>query len=158
MQGAWGWRPVFVMPIDLYFGLPSGDTTIVVQNNDTLQTYQFELSEIPTAVYLDPDEWILRYAQLGVEETEVREQRTEVRLTLLPNPVHSSCVVEYSIAKARHVSIDLFDVSGRCVKNLACGKKDAGVYRINIDARTIPAGIYFVRMNGSLRRKLVVLR
>lgn len=158
-QGALGWRPVFVMPIDLYIGMPGGDTTIVVQNNDTLQTYQFELDEIPGIIYFDLYDWILKYVQVGVGEEDDREAAIgNVRLEVSPNPVLGSCVVEYSVPKAGHVTVDLYDVTGRWMKNLHRGEKDAGTYRIRLNAKEMPAGIYFVRMNDSSRRKLVILR
>lgn len=61
-------RQLFTMPIRLRFTLPTGDTTIIVQNGTEQAVYTFDLSTRPTAVALDPDNWILKQVQQPVKD------------------------------------------------------------------------------------------
>jgi aminopeptidase N len=157
-----GWRPVFVMPVDLVFTLPSGDTTVVVQNNDTLQTYQFDFGEIPVALSLDPDRWILRYAiEVGIEEKPV-----DVIPAILPavrcnpNPAVRSVYIEYHVPLSGECKIELYDVAGNRVLNIADGLHGAGVYNRTFDTGDLPAGVYYVRLmteRNAVVEKVVLL-
>jgi len=156
-----GWRPVFVMPIDLVFTLPSGDTTFVVQNNDTLQTYLFEFSEIPTALNLDPDRWILRYAvEVGVSEQPVVSIPSVLpRVECMPNPTAGRVYIEYSIPVAGECQVALYDVSGQLLMEIARNRHAAGVYGGVVDARNLAAGVYYLRLvtGGGVAIEKIVL-
>jgi aminopeptidase N len=147
-QNDLGWRPVFVMPIDLVFTLPSGDTTVVVQNNDTLQTYQFEFGEIPIALNLDPDRWILRYAvELGVSENPVVSIPSLLPFVACnPNPAVQRVQIEYHVPASGACKLALYDVAGKVVSDIADGLHLAGVYSRTLDVGNLPAGVYYVRL------------
>jgi aminopeptidase N len=154
-----GWRPVFNMPIDLLFHLPSGDSTIIVQSNDTLQFYQFEFDEAPTGVDLDPDEWILRYAVEGVEETTASPLITQhLSLQCSPNPISGVAHIEYALPHACEISIDLYNVIGQCVENIEQGYRKAGVHHIQWNTKNIASGIYFIGINGVITQKIINVR
>jgi hypothetical protein len=51
--------PVFQMPLDLLVMYPSGDSTYVVFNSAKSQAYVLDVPQEPTAVKLDPDNWVL---------------------------------------------------------------------------------------------------
>lgn len=157
-QAGQGWRPVFEMPIDLRFTFAGNDTTITVQNNDTLQTYQFTFAQAPTAVSLDPDEWILRYAELGIEETEGHTVNTaQTMLHCMPNPVSRKAVIEYALPVAGDVYIELYNVTGQKVKTLLQTRQDAGIHRFTLDVSHLACGIYFLRLNGQTTTKIVLM-
>ena len=158
-----GWRPVFVMPIDLVFALPSGDTTIVVQNDDTLQTYQFQFNEIPTAVSLDPDEWILRYVvELGIEEgTQVVQDYAAPFLRCTPNPVQRHTWVEFQLPITGEYSIDVYDVTGKLVANGKRGNQKAGIHGFLFDTDHLASGIYYLSLKTdghTITSKLVLVK
>ncbi|MBN1995909.1 T9SS type A sorting domain-containing protein [candidate division KSB1 bacterium] len=56
--------PVFQMPIDLTFKMPSGDTTVVFWNTESSQSFSYVLSDSPTTVLLDKDNWILHESSI----------------------------------------------------------------------------------------------
>ncbi len=56
--------PVFEMPIDLTFQMPSGDTTIVFENTQRSQRFEYVLPDSPATVLLDKDNWILHESAL----------------------------------------------------------------------------------------------
>jgi aminopeptidase N len=161
-QGMLGRRPIFVMPIDLLFHLPGGDTLLVVPNDDSLKIYQFEFAETPLGLELDPDEWILRYAEEGIEEDVTPlAGPVSIMLSCLSNPVADRAEIEYTITQASEVSIDLYNPLGQRVRRLEHGRKNPGVHRINLDTKSLASAVYFVKLTTpetKLVRKLIVLK
>jgi aminopeptidase N len=161
-QNDLGWRPIFVMPVDLVFTLPSGDTTVVVQNDDTLQTYQFEFGEIPIALNLDPDRWILRYAvEVGVSEKPVAVMPSLLPVVRCsPNPAVRYVCIEYDVPVDAECKIGLYDVTGKQVSDIADGLHAAGMYSSRLDASDLAAGVYYVRLmtdNDTVVEKVILV-
>ena len=83
---------------------------------------------------------------------------------LSPNPTPRGSQIQYSVAHAGHVRLDVADVQGRMVATLFEGPLQAGRYRATWDGASqgtrLPAGLYFVRLTTSDRsvsRKLTRL-
>jgi aminopeptidase N len=53
--------PLFKMPVELRFVLPSGTVKKIVQVEEKNNTFEFFFQERPTDVLFDPDSWILGY-------------------------------------------------------------------------------------------------
>jgi aminopeptidase N len=159
-QQSSGWRSVFVMPIDLVFSLSGGgDTTVVVQNNDTLQTYQFEFNDAPTALSFDPDEWILRYVVENIEETETPPLNTQnLSIQCSPNPVNGVAFIEYALPHASEITISLFNITGQRIEIIDQGYKNAGVHQIQWSTKNIANGIYFIGINGVITQKIIKVK
>jgi len=83
-----------------------------------------------------------------------------------PNPFNSSTTIEYEIPSAEHVSVQLFDLSGRLVKTLSDRLHRPGSYTFkwdgrNIDGRQAASGVYLcVLKSGSVTevQKMVLIR
>ncbi len=60
-----------------------------------------------------------------------------------PNPFSGLCYIEYGLAEDAQVSINLYDVSGRMLKQIHHGDMDAGVHSIQIDQEKLESGIYY---------------
>jgi hypothetical protein len=71
-------------------------------------------------------------------------------LSLYPNPATMATSLTYENKYATHVSIDMFDISGRLITNLANENQTAGKQTIAIDTKALGlnAGLYFVRISG----------
>jgi carboxypeptidase T len=68
-----------------------------------------------------------------------------------PNPVLSDAQVSYALDRAGLASLDVYDATGRQVRNLASGMLAAGTYTATWDGndaagRQAPAGVYYVRL------------
>jgi len=91
-----------------------------------------------------------------------------VRLPVLragPNPFRGGLRVEFTIPVGEEeVDLRVFDVTGRLVRTLASGRLAPGVHRYEWDGRngrggSIPAGVYFVRLEGrGTMKNIKVLR
>jgi len=77
-----------------------------------------------------------------------------------PNPFNSSSVIEYSLSRAAHVRIDIYDLLGRKVKTLVDERKQPGTHSITFDASDLSSGVYFYRLQAgevTETRKMVLL-
>jgi hypothetical protein len=68
-----------------------------------------------------------------------------------PNPFSDRTEIEYKLAIAGNVSIDITDITGRVVMQLDEGYQGMGEHKVAIDARGFESGIYFYTLKaGSL--------
>jgi len=80
---------------------------------------------------------------------------------LSPNPSTGRSLVTFAVPARTWVRLTLADVQGREVVVLADGIRQAGRYAAVLDARDLPPGTYFVRMQAkgvNLTRRLAVVK
>jgi hypothetical protein len=70
-----------------------------------------------------------------------------------PNPVRHATRIGYALERAGRASLSVYDASGRLVRNLVSGTFKAGTYSAAWDARdlsgrSVPAGVYYVRLSA----------
>lgn len=83
-----------------------------------------------------------------------------------PNPFNPATEIAYSLPDAAHVTIEIFDVSGRRVKCLVNGYVHAGVHRtmwngLDEGNKPVASGIYFYHMKAgkwARARKMILIR
>lgn len=78
-----------------------------------------------------------------------------------PNPAMLTTSINYAIAYADQVKLEVFDLQGRSVKVLVNENKAAGVYTATLDLTTLPSGIYSYKLStssSSLVKKMVVVK
>ncbi len=63
-----------------------------------------------------------------------------------PNPFNPTTVINYSIALASHVTINVYDLLGREVAMLVNGQMEPGNYTAAFDASRLSSGVYFYRL------------
>jgi len=71
---------------------------------------------------------------------------------LAPNPTRDASRIEYTVARAGHVRLEVTDVAGRMVATLFDGVEGPGVFHAAWDAshggERLAAGLYFVRLRA----------
>ena len=101
---------------------------------------------------------------LGLEEGRMRFSVQGPRAKLLqssPNPFRRSTEIAYSLPVACHVTLSVYDVSGRPVRTIVEGPREPGVHRVLWDAKELPGGVYFCKLQaGDFRGvgKMILLR
>jgi hypothetical protein len=69
-----------------------------------------------------------------------------------PNPFNPSTTIEYAVpgnVGTRHaVSLQVFDLLGRCVATLVDGMETPGIKTVRFDAGGLAGGVYFCRLAG----------
>ena len=78
-----------------------------------------------------------------------------------PNPFNPVTTIGYALATPAHVTIKVYDVSGREVRTLVDADMEPGRYRETLDAAGLAGGVYFARMTAddyTETKKLVLLK
>ena len=78
-----------------------------------------------------------------------------------PNPFIQSTVISYQLSAKSEVSLKIYDVTGRMVKRLVNGEKEAGHHNVRFSTKGLTAGLYFCRLkagNSTTMNKLILLR
>jgi hypothetical protein len=78
-----------------------------------------------------------------------------------PNPFNPVTILSYGLATAAHVTIKVYDVSGREVRTLVDRDMEPGRYQATLDANGLAGGVYFARMTAGdyiENKKLVLIK
>jgi hypothetical protein len=114
--------------------------------------------------YVD-DVWIGQEAAV-MEGALSGSDRVLRLLAPAPNPFRGCAVLSYSLPEAREVILSLYDASGRRVRVLDRGAREAGTHVLQWKGRDdrgveMPSGVYFCRLlagKDCLTRKMLLLR
>jgi len=72
-----------------------------------------------------------------------------------PNPFNPTTTINFTLAKAGNVSVDVFNVAGQKVATLANGYRNAGAQSLVWDASSQAAGVYFYTVkSGNLSKTM----
>ncbi|MBD3367237.1 MAG: hypothetical protein GF405_03545 [Candidatus Eisenbacteria bacterium] len=103
----------------------------------------------------------------GYPSTDVPESDAPRVVTLSgasPNPFNPVTTIGFGLPEHGEVALDVFDVSGRLVRTLVRGERDAGRHRVVWDGTSaegsdVASGVYFCRLSalGETRRARMVL-
>jgi hypothetical protein len=63
-----------------------------------------------------------------------------------PNPFNPETQISYSLAKAGHVKLAVYNVMGQKVADLVDEYKAANTYKVTLDASNLTSGVYFYRL------------
>lgn len=93
------------------------------------------------AAYFDRSDW-----------TGIAEQRRLVMdeniLNVLPNPVSGTGQLRYTLNRAGHLAVRVYDRSGRQVQTVFEGMSSAGQHSLRFDATGLAPGVYFIRADA----------
>jgi|GEM_PF-2248924 len=125
------------------------------------QEYQYQLQD----VRFDGSRTVLGTVTVGPLSTGT-EPRQYRLLQNYPNPFNAGTEISYILPAASEVLIRIYDVSGRLVRTLVAGHRQAGQHVVHWDGRTetgqaAGSGLYFCSFEAqghSQRMKMVLLR
>ena len=78
-----------------------------------------------------------------------------------PNPFNPSTKINYELQIANYVTLNIYDINGKLVKELVNEKQSAGSYSIDFDGSGLPSGTYIYRLQAgdySETKKMVLLK
>ncbi len=128
------------------------DSTLLLYQDDNLNTYSIPVYKAIDSIQLDPKQWILHKLNsmtYGVEETE-----NPVYFTLGPNPAKEKFRIFFTHQSNKILNLDISDLTGRSVLNNNMGCSDQ-----LIDISRLSRGIYLVTVtDGTMKmnKKLLV--
>lgn len=119
-----------------------------------------EVAGIPELVLLD-----VQHGFAGGAADEAPGRRTALEQNR-PNPFNPNTEIEYSVARATHVRLEVFDLAGRHVRTLVNETRSPGVHREPWDARDeqgrrVASGVYLYRLIAgefNATRRMVLLK
>ncbi|MBI5169785.1 MAG: T9SS type A sorting domain-containing protein [Candidatus Eisenbacteria bacterium] len=112
------------------------------------------------------DLWQLEFSRVLDADGGPAVARVSALRAPAPNPARGMTTLRWSLARAGHVRLGVYDLSGRLVRTLADGERAAGEHAIEWDGRDDSramreAGVYFVRLEAEgvrETRKIVRVR
>jgi hypothetical protein len=153
----------FPIPIELYiYFMDSSDTMVRVMNDENQQLYNFTFDKEPGIMFFDlHNEIVIKEASLsvGIDEENIGDQAFQLGQNY-PNPVSGKTSIEYSLSDDSHISLAVFDISGKRVMNLVDDHQERGTHIYNADVSSLKAGVYYYRLianESMLTRKMVVV-
>jgi hypothetical protein len=78
-----------------------------------------------------------------------------------PNPFNPNTVISYQLPSAGFISLKIYDITGREVKQLVNEIQQAGYYTVNFNAAGLSSGMYFYKLsagNFNEVKKMVVIK
>jgi hypothetical protein len=78
-----------------------------------------------------------------------------------PNPFNPSTTIKYQLYKKTKVELNIFDISGKLVKQLMNTEQQIGIYNIEYSADDVSSGIYFYTLkanNFKETKKMIVVK
>ncbi|MCK4306589.1 T9SS type A sorting domain-containing protein [candidate division WOR-3 bacterium] len=99
---------------------------------------------------------LMNWRLFGVEEkSKVKTQISKLRV--YPNPSYGRFYVNFMIPNSGEVSLKLYDVSGRLVKEIMNGYKEKGIHSINYEG-SVKSGVYFLKTDTNKVHKLIIVK
>jgi hypothetical protein len=71
-----------------------------------------------------------------------------VKFEVYPNPLNGTGRIKYLLDESGFVSLDMYDITGKLVKNIYSGQAEQGLQIVNFDSNNLPEGIYFCRLES----------
>jgi hypothetical protein len=78
-----------------------------------------------------------------------------------PNPFNPVTAISYKLQASSHVSLKVYDISGRMVATLVEGWQETGSHEVTFDGSRLSSGLYFVKMQAgsfSTVRKMMLVK
>ena len=78
-----------------------------------------------------------------------------------PNPFNPVTTIAFNLPAREHVTLKVYDVTGREIATLVNGTRSAGRHEVSFEAFNIASGIYFYRLRAGeylATRKMIVVR
>jgi len=95
----------------------------------------------------------------GYSSTDNLEK--DFQINNYPNPFNPGTVISYQLPVSSYVSLKVFDVLGKEIKELVNVEQEAGNYKITFDGKSFSSGIYFYKIetdNFSITKQMLLLK
>jgi aminopeptidase N len=136
--------PFFTMPVDVRFSSAGWDTLVTVFNDSLAQQFTFRISEKPTNVLIDPDNWILKTAYSNADAPPGQYSLQQN----YPNPFNPKTSITFRLPVRSQVTLRIYDVLGRVVATLIDDQRGAGLYNVDWNSTDEASGVYFYRLTA----------
>jgi hypothetical protein len=145
-----------------FYGLTNGDYKIFVDKVGIDNGLAPIITILPSQSSRDSLAFLLHSYYLEMMNPNATiEVRNIQNMTVYPNPIQTTFIIQYDLAASANVRIDILDVNGRVVKNVKKERQNAGNHQFleGISKNNFADGIYFIRLNvdnQSITKKIII--
>ena len=136
---------------DVALVLLDGDTVIEkIWNDSEDETFTFWTDKPPVEIRFDPSDWILCEKSEHPQVSERSIGGAPIEITV--NSSLSSGFLEGKVFLDQDspLSLELFDISGRKVRDIFSGRMSKGVHSIEFEwPSLLPSGLYFIILKNA---------
>jgi hypothetical protein len=137
-----------------------------VNDNDNVIVIKLLIKEAPLAAepaliladgseFADPQAVVIKPVRLFIPRLGEGPGANEYSITVLPNPFMKETQLVYTLPDEGNLQMELFDIYGRKVSQLASGYTAAGTFRTTVMGDDLPSGVYQVVLRHDTGKKLV---
>ena len=104
------------------------------------------------------EEYLQTETSIIAESSEVPE---EFNLTNYPNPFNPATTISFELPHQEEVMLEVYDIQGRKIENLADGPLEAGTHTFEFDGSNLSTGVYFYQLStpdNRLTQKMTLIR
>jgi hypothetical protein len=99
-------------------------------------------------VYVNPIPFLTEPIDVGISDQHIKIS-TPSQLRLFqnyPNPFNPVTTIQFQLPQKSHITLNIYDISGKLVETLLDEKRDAGYHSITWNAERQASGVYFYRI------------
>jgi hypothetical protein len=156
----------FTMPLQFKVKTDAGDTLITLFNNLQTQDFYLNFSRKPNEVVFDPDNWVMKTANVVSDSDDYFNVPSEFSLSQnYPNPFNPTTTIRFSVPEKSNGKLVLYDMLGNRIKVLLDDTFDAGIHIYVLDITEsefeLSSGVYIYSFETDKfrdSRKLVLLK
>ncbi|MFC2085648.1 T9SS type A sorting domain-containing protein [Bacteroidota bacterium] len=119
---------------------------------DESQTYQYRVGDLSVGTHrfrLKQVDFDGAFEYSDMVEASVEVPGEYVLEAAYPNPFNPTTTIRFAVSTTQHVVAQLYDASGRIVRDLYSGSPEANeMQTMTIDATALASGTYQVRIEG----------
>jgi len=153
----------YVIGVRVY-GAPAADLDIL--NDLTLENIQPQQTTFVDAGGTGSWGWIQKspFLRLNLEAINAGVNENDNNAVLMqnvPNPATENTAINFMLKKGNSVSLAVYDVTGKLVKNINAGELATGYHTITLETADLGAGVYFYTLtvgNDQMTKKLSVMK
>lgn len=166
-----------VYPLNQFWGDTNSITVPIVPNTMITNNYtvtvdnawnEDQVNLVAYVAYQDSidlsEKYILNANSVDIQEmwaVGLEEQAAKVGMKVYPNPFREETNVSFNLKESQMVSIQMFDIAGKQVKEKQLGQLSAGEHMEKLDVESLDGGFYFIRLNvgnSSVMKKVSILK
>ena len=155
----------FHMPIELRVLVPGDTLSFKLDNHGHIQQYNLgSLGGPPQAVWLDPDNWILKEVEYVSMGGIVPNKPQIIIYPAYPNPFNSGTSMQYFVPEQLGTIkpfISVYDIRGHQVQAQGVGAISPGMHDYKWNADSQSSGTYFIQLsidNMSYTQKIQLIK
>ncbi len=147
--------PTYKMPIDIQITTSTGTNNFIVWDSLDTQNFNLYVKGEPISLEFDPNNWILCEKSINT----ICENNRNVIVDVTPTIVNEKFTLRFSTIDDEQIRVAIYDLSGRCVKNLLDGYFNK--LKQTFIVRDIANGVYFIGVttkNKFYTSKLIIVK